>query len=173
MAGNTRRFDYELTEARLRKLPIRASASFALICARRLALLAPNRHLLAEQAREVALGLLNPQSRGNPDAESVLRQLESSPELDRDDVAASFYALASVARSDAKAAFWAAQRGYDAADTAAQDTMEFSVFTEDVEAALLSHPLVQAELSAQARELALLEQHPEYPLLVVERAGET
>jgi hypothetical protein len=172
MSVGTRRFDAELTEAQLRELPSRASAAFALLCARRLALLAPTRHILAEQARAVVLASLDP-LRDNPDAESVLRELESSPELDRDDVAASFFALASLARKDAKSAFWAAQRAYDAADAAAQDTVDFSAFTADVEAVLLSHPLVQSELSAQAQDLALLQQDPKHPLLVVNRAGET
>ena len=90
--------------------------------------------------------------------EKLASDMQHSPVLDRDDFAACVYLLDCLRSGDVQAAVWAAQRAYEARDLAAQTELEFSDYTPEVEAQLLGHPLVQAELSSQAADIGRLSQ---------------
>ena len=72
--------------------------------------------------------------------------------------------------NDAQAAVWVAQHAYDARDLAAQEGLSFSVYTPEIESALLSHPTVQAELASQATHIADLLKCPDAALRIANRS---
>ena len=150
------RFDKVILKQRLESLPHASRVAFALACAERLA---SDREPIqvAQFARATALkfmfgGVIPP-----AELELLSDQLDASPHIDRDDVAASAYALDCVRGNDPQAAVWAAQRAYDACDLAAQSAMDFTTYTQDIELALLAHPTVQAELASQEADLVDLQ----------------
>lgn len=70
-----------------------------------------------------------------------------------DALAAASYALRCAADGDPMNAAWAARRAYEAVDRYAGLRQNETAFTDQVEAAILSHPLVQSELQRQRRDV--------------------
>jgi hypothetical protein len=149
------RFDQEGLTARLQSLPQSARVAFALACAERLSAFIGEPHELAGAARNAALRFMAGEA-SSSDFADLAAQLEQCPQIDRDDVAASAHLLDCIRNDDLQAAVWVAQRAYEARDLAAQGEMRFVVYTPEIEAALLSHPAVQAELATQSADIAAL-----------------
>ena len=172
------RFDPDVLKEALAGFPAEARVAFALACAERLAHISlsasnPEARELATTARNFAQQFVAGAAI-NPDEISVLAvQLESCPHLDSDEIAASAYVLDCLRANDPQAAVWAAQRAYDARDLAAQESMQFTVYTPGVELALLSDSGVQAELASQASDLDLLRSNPSAASHVATRARAT
>jgi hypothetical protein len=163
------RFDPANLKKQLESLPHSARVAFALACAERLAL--SNEQIqLAQSARATAskfvLGGITPR----PEMDLLAAQLAASPQIDQDDVAACAYVLDCVRTNDPQAAVWAAQRAYDACDLAAQSSMEFTTYTNDIEIAVLAVPAVQAELASQASDIFDLQENSDTAPKIVSRA---
>ncbi len=105
-----------------------------------------------------------------PAAQGLLAKLDQSAELDRDDVASSYYALAAVVKEDLESAIWSAQRAYEARDAQAQEAMDISSYTAEVEECLLQCQEVQNELKYQAADLSALQADANAIPMVIERA---
>jgi uncharacterized protein YjaG (DUF416 family) len=75
-----------------------------------------------------------------------------------DALAATAYAVRTAVAGDAQEAAFCSRRAYEAVDQFAQRTITATSLDADVERTLLADPVVQAELSRQARDLATLEQ---------------
>lgn len=82
---------------------------------------------------------------------------DEAPEFDasvvEDALAAAAYGFRCVANGDAMNAVWASRRAYDAVERYAGLRQNETEFTEEVEVAILSHPLVQSELQRQRRDV--------------------
>jgi hypothetical protein len=103
-------------------------------------------------------------------AEQVLLELAEHPDLDQDDVAATYYTLESVTKRDSHSALWAAQRAYEARDAQAQDRMAIDRYTPEIEGQLLQHASVQRELHCQMDDIALLKHGSSGISAVIKRA---
>jgi len=144
----------------LSALPPRLRGAFAALCARRLAR-APG--ILETGIESRAFADLHAQlwaavtdTRTQPELTAAAeRALSLIPEDDHDALAALTYALRAASGGDPKDAAWAAERVYNALDAFLQD-QGLEVGSPDSEAALLGHPLVQAELQRQADDLVAL-----------------
>jgi uncharacterized protein YjaG (DUF416 family) len=66
------------------------------------------------------------------------------------------YAIRCFLKADPQEAAWAARRAYESADQSAICVLEVQPGLPSTEVAIMSHPLVQRELSRQQRDLALL-----------------
>jgi hypothetical protein len=163
------RFSPNDLRQKLSPLPHVARVAFALACSERLASFIGDKNELSESVRAAVLQfVLGSNVPGLLD--SLAARLEASPELDRDDIAACAYVLDCARRNDVQAAVWAAQRACDARDQHVQDELDFLAYTAEIEAGLLCHPLVQAELSSQARDIADLVEDPRSSAMIVRRA---
>ncbi len=125
-------------------------AVFACCCAQRLlhAQDAGGHHPLAQRAVRLAWDLAFGDSTDDP--EPVLDELEAlGEELDKDALAASFWALATAARGGAETAAWAGQRGTDHAFELLDqsDTSDQPLEVDSID------PIVQREYLAQRSDL--------------------
>ena len=167
------RYDESLLRAGLARLPRKHRAAFAAACAERLF---PAYVRFAHEARRgdpealrTALNLLWDDLAGNPVSELTLRAsaekclalvpredeepwVESQPSAD-DAAAALVYAIQSMVTDGTQEAAWSARRAYDALDRVVMDGEPGIVVTELVAQRVLEHPLVQAELLRQRRDL--------------------
>ena len=154
-------FDSVRLRSELSDLPPRLRGAFAALCARRLAR-APGiletgveSRAFAELHAQLWAAVTDTRSRPADTAAAAERALSLIPEDDHDALAALTYALRAASGGDPKDAAWAAERVYNALDAFLQD-QGFEVGSPDAEAALLGHPLVQAELQRQADDLVAL-----------------
>jgi hypothetical protein len=149
--------------AELAALPARSRVAFALACAERL--VAYSRHVagsatyeLAGAARALARRFVAGEVIAAEEFEALVARLESSPDIDDDDVAAGAFVLECMRSGDVQSAVWAADRGFDARMRAAERGRVFSVYTPEIDAALLADPAVQTELACQRKDLDSLKQ---------------
>jgi hypothetical protein len=165
-----RQFDPSTLKSGLTSLDSQCRAAFVLACSLRVAGTGKATEPLAEAARLLVEGYSSNRSIDIPTAEHILAELDQSAELDLDDVAASFYALAAVVHEDLESAIWAAQRAFDAADARAQQAMNVSSYSAYEIDRLLKHQEVQRELMNQAFDLKALQEGVRAIPLVIERA---
>ena len=163
-------FDSAALRNRLASIPLSSQVAFALACAERLANSAASTDELPRKARHLAYRYVQGEPPEAAAVEKAIRDLEASPDLDRDDYAAAFYALECGRKTDTQAAVWAAQRAYDYCNLVAQGTLQFTAYDADIERQLLAHPAVQAELGYQNQDLDDLIQDASNGVLVVTRA---
>lgn len=143
---------------RVERLPPRDRAAFAVACAARLLRQHPPRLAsLAEQA--IVAAWLAVDERNTDEGRSLLATLDGlGEELDDDAMAASFYALRAALDADVKDAVWAAERGLDAAFSAAEDEVVVGhVVTNEDNEACAATAIVQHEYRRQTHDLVLLE----------------
>jgi len=154
-------FDSTRLRSELSDLPPRLRATFAALCARRLARqsgrleVASESQAFTELHAQLWAAVADTQIRSEDTAVAAERAQSLIPADDDDANAALTYALQAASGGDPKAAAWAAERVYEAIDAFLQD-QGFEVGTPAGEAAILSHPLVQAELQRQADDLVAL-----------------
>lgn len=74
-----------------------------------------------------------------------------------DAIASMIYAIRSIYSDRAQNAAWSARRVYETADRYSSQFLNDFEFSESSEIQILRHPVVQRELSRQARDLALLQ----------------
>jgi len=72
-------------------------------------------------------------------------------------LAAAAYAVSTAISFEARQAAFCARRAYEAMDGHAHEALDFTIYTPEIEQALLKHPIVQQELGRQARDLGELE----------------
>ena len=169
------RFDAADLTRQLDALPIEARVAFALACAERLASYSSRpddsqTRELAQAARELARQSLAGASIAPEALGTLAARLESLPDIDDDDVAACAYVLECLRTGAAQAAVAAAERAYGARERVVEKGLLFSVYTPEIEAALLADPRIQAELAYQRADLESLGREPRSHLLVVDRA---
>ena len=161
------RFDPDNLQSSLAALDTRCRVAFALSCSLRSSLSATPSQSLAELARRLAQKYANGEKVDLHVAESLLAELGQSAELDRDDVACSYYALHAAAREDIDSVIWAAQRAYDSKNALAQEALGITNYTGETEVLILQHQAVQNELSDQAADLVALQAgHSAIPLVI-------
>ena len=146
-------------------LPVEARVAFALACAERLT--EYSRHSqgsetyeLARAARELVRRFVAGAAIAGDEFDTLTSRLESSPDIDDDDVAACAYALECLRTGEVQPAVWAAGRACDARERAAEKRMVFKVYTPEIEAALLRDPDLQTELAHQQADLDALRRDP-------------
>jgi Protein of unknown function (DUF416) len=155
-------FDAALLHSRLAKLPREARVAFALACAERLQPYATfsNDASAVELVRRIldlTFAAISSPSIPRPELAQLSQALEAAPYLDDDAAASAAYALRCYFSSDAKDAFFAAQRAYDARDREAQQLIASNVITVADERVILAHPNVQQEFARQRADLDALE----------------
>jgi hypothetical protein len=109
----------------------------------------------AELHAQLWAAVIDTRSRAEDIAAAAERALSLTLADDHDALAALTYALRATSSGDPKDAAWAAECVYNALDAFLQD-QGLEVGSPDAEAALLGHPLVQAELQRQADDLVAL-----------------
>lgn len=180
---------YDETELamRLSALSAPARTAFAGACSCRIATAAASRgadmHLVfhaIDQIRDFAAGrpICKPDEL---EAELIasIHGEDEAPGFDasiiEDALAAAAYGLRCTANGDPMNAVWAARRAYEAVDRYAGLRQNETAFTDEVEAAILSHPLVQSELQRQRRDVddlgKMRNDQSKFPTLIV-RAGQ-
>ena len=183
------RFTYDETElaSALSALSVPARTAFAGSCACRIAIAAASRGADMSLALH-AIGQLRDFAEGAPirNGDQIEAQLiasiqseDEAPEFDasivEDALAAAAYGFRCAANGDAMNAVWAARRAYEAVDRYAGLRQNVTAFTEEVEAAILSHPLVQSELRRQRRDvgdLGRMRGDPREFATLIDRAGQ-
>jgi hypothetical protein len=164
------RFEPGKLRSSLAALDSQCRVAFAVACSLRAARGAKPSEPLAEAARSLAKGYAYNRSIDLPAAKSLLAKFDQSAELDRDDVASSYYALAAAVKEDLESAVWSAQRAYEATDAQAQEALEISDYTVEVEEHLLQCQEVQNELRYQAADLSALQAGANVIPMVIERS---
>jgi hypothetical protein len=159
------RFDSNRLRSELEALPPGLRAAFAALCARRLARAFAGPTSEAQAFAELHARLWHavalPETNAVAAADAAERALALLPPDDgadplADDAAAALtYALRAVASGDPNDAAWAAECVYNALHAFLQD-QGFDPAAPGGEEALVSHPLVQAELRRQADDLRAL-----------------
>lgn len=144
--------------------------AFALACSLRAASGAVSSEPLAETARRLAEGYAYSGSIDLPATERVLAELAQSAEVDRDEVAASYYALGAAVSDNLDSVVWSAQRAYEVRDAQAQQAIGISSYTPAVEERLLQCEEVQMELKCQAADLSALSGSVQAIPMVIGRA---
>lgn len=151
----------------LSKLPTTVRTAFAAACAQRM-VHAYSAFADPEALNQILTSLWNDLNNGHPMSDSQLdAQIEAAMALipqDEDewipgqgaaeDAAASLtYALQCRRNGSVQAAVWAARRAYDALDEHITNREDIDINSRDGEERILKHPLMQSELSRQARDL--------------------
>lgn len=152
-------------------LPVEARVAFALACADRLT--EYSRHSrgsetyeLARAGRELARRFVAGAAIVEEELDTLTSRLESSSDIDDDDIAACAHVLECLRTGEVQPAVWAAGRAYDARERAAEKRMAFKVYTPEIEAALLRDPNLQTELAHQQADLDVLRRDPRSALQV-------
>jgi hypothetical protein len=186
---NTDLLTYDETElaSALSALPVAARTAFAGSCACRIAIAAASRGAdmslalqAIEQLRDFAEGAT---MRNGDEMEAELiasiQDEDEAPDFEaslvEDALAAAAYGFRCAASGGAMNAVWASRRAYDAVDRYAGLRQNVTAFTEGVEAAILSHPLVQSELRRQRRDvvdLGRMRGDPKEFATLIDRAGQ-
>ena len=155
------RYDSAELKRRLGELPATARVAFALACAERLT--AYSRHSsdsveyeLAKAARELGRRYVAGAAIADDELDALTSRLESSPDIDDDDMAACAFVLECMSTGEVQPAVWAAERALDARERAAERRMVIKVYTPEIDAALLADPDTQAELARQQADLDAL-----------------
>ena len=152
-------------------IPLRAGVAFATACARRLAATSQENDVTLilsalDRVREFAAG----REIGDvSDIEAKLIALvpdedecANLPDLmHANTLASTVSTLLYAVGGDVQNAVWAARQAYEAVDLCAGRTVEGTTFTPDVNAAILGHPWVQAELRREQRDLQSLLMKPD------------
>jgi hypothetical protein len=172
-----RKFDEIAVLQALTRLPVEAQSALVQACAWRTLYLAEAGELppavaaLCARALNLIPDALARGEAGAEDCGHLLEEFEDLPELDDDRVAACAFALRHMkSRGDPKEAVWAVRRAYEARDQLAQNSMDFTIYTPEIGAALLNHPAVQLELENQAMDLDALSKDPSVWRAVIDRA---
>ena len=170
-------FDEPLLLEILRTLPVQAQSAFAQACAWRTlsegsVALPAAVHALCMRAQELAHSLVTTEYRDTKAAAGILAEFENSFELDDDRVATCAYVTRHLLSGEPQEAAWAARRAYEATDQLAQQSVAFTQYSPAVEARLLGHPGVQAELECQAIDLEQLQNEATQGEVVISRARE-
>ncbi len=159
------RYDPEELKRRLAELPARARVAFALACAERLSVYSRHssgsaEYELARAARELGRRYVAGAAIADDELRALTSRLESSPDIDDDDLAACAFVLECMRGGEVQPAVRAAERALDARERAAEKRMVISVYTPEIDAALLADPDTQAELAQQHADLDALRRDP-------------
>lgn len=164
------RYDEDMMMVRLRGMNARSRTAFAAACAERLLpayrIFAVRKEHGASAVLEEALAMLWKTLSG-----TALEGIEYAAEAEKCEalvpgedeeqetayaqnaVAAVAYALRTFVTGDAQEAIWAARQGYEAADLRVVRQGGLDLNAPGSEDLILSHPIVQAELTRQERDL--------------------
>jgi hypothetical protein len=170
-----RTFEPNKLLSRLRLLSPERRASFALACAERLQTYREfaddsNAVTLVRNALDTAFDCISGNTASLERLRTLSMALEEAPYLDDDAAASAAYAVRCLLSGKAENAVWAAQRGYDARDRAAQNQVESDTITAADENRILSYPSIQEELERQMSDLDTLEAGTNDAAAVVLRA---
>ena len=159
------RFDTGTLMQQVSGLTHGARVAFALACAERVAASLPADPLpphraLAEDVRALAHRFLAGERADAARTEALITALSDSPDLDEDALAPWLYVIECVHLNKARAALWAGMRAYDASERVARDASGIVPVSRDTQQQLLEHPVVQAEIAAQAADLQALVADP-------------
>ena len=170
------RFDEPTLIVRLEALSLRARVAFAAACAERLRSYfgypdSPPTPRVLEGALE-ALGEAIRKELPDTALQAAAHACEASLDVDDDAVAAVMYACGAQGCEGARAAAWAARRGYDARDRLVSEALGIDFNLEGAEQRVLEHPVLQAELHHQANDLNVLASSDDQAPAVLARARE-
>ena len=170
------KFDETRLLKKLASLEVHCRVAFAAACATRLLPVfeeyagqhAPHDSQLLRRALDLVWGSVIEDAWQQNDVEKALESVEKvvPEEADNwtllhayaeDAVAATQFSLSALVSNDPQESAWAARRAYSIVDQAATSELVVDFRKADAECRILSHPLVQQELTRQMRDLHDLE----------------